>query len=168
MAAGAGFVAGVGRDPFAGPAVRVLAGQIGGKLPTERESPGVKFPPHLRGRDVVRGKPGLFDEPLRNDLFVFPLAVSEHAVGDAGEIAGRHAHPVRWMPADSLAAVVVLEPPMLASNRLEECLDGEFVVGLTRDVLADQRCVSQRDRRVTARRARIERQLRGSRVAAMA
>ena len=166
LAAGAGLGAGVGRDALAAPAA--LAGQARGQLPAVGEDLGVDLEAHLRAVDVVGRRGGLLDEPLRDHLPVVPAAVVDHAVGDPGQVARRHAQPVRRMAADLRPAVVVLEPPVLDPERLEQRLDGELVVGLAGDGLAHQRRVGQRVGRVAAGGAGIERQLLGPRVAAVA
>jgi hypothetical protein len=42
-----------------------------------------------------------------------------------------------WVPPSFICAIEELKPPVLASNRLEEVLDREPVVGLPRDVFAN-------------------------------
>lgn len=103
---------------------------------------------------------GFVHKPLRNDLSVLPATAVEQAIRDARLLTRGQAESVRWMTAYLFAAVEELKPPVFDANRFEERLDGELIVRLARDRLADKRGVVQRVRRIAAGRAGIEGELR--------
>ena len=72
------------------------------------------------------------------------------------------------MTPDLFPAFVILKPPVLDAERLEQRLDGKLIVRLAGDRLANERRVDQCVRRVAATGPRIERQLRRARVTGVA
>ena len=86
----------------------------------------------------MSGCGGLFDERFWDDLLIAPASVTEHTVGDAGQVAGGHAEAMGRMAAVFFGAIVELEPVMFDAEGLEEGFDGELVVRLAGDVFANQ------------------------------
>src|SRR5215831_2001700 len=74
---------------------------------------------------------------------------------------------MRGMRAVTLVAVVPLKPPVLATQRLKQGSHRVFVVSQAGHILADKGSVAKRMRRITAGGARIERELRRARIAAV-
>ena len=108
LAAGAGFVTCV-----PGHAAAARVSQTSGQLPTVGECLSIDLEAHFQAFYLVRGRCGLFDKPFRNYLFVFPAAAVKHAIRNSRQISRRHTHPMGGMPPIFLAAIEVLEPPML-------------------------------------------------------
>ena len=76
--------------------------------------------------------------------------------------------PVTGALAEVVAAVIILKPPMLDANRLEERLDSELIVRLAGHGFTDKRGMRQGVRGIAAAGAGIKSQLRSPLIAAVA
>ena len=146
---GAGLLPGVSRDALA--AATAFRPVPSGQFPAVRKDLRVEFPAQF-GRFDVAGRLGrLVHEPLGDDLPVRSSA--PRATCNRQCAPGRApACPVRARDGGQ-SAVVILKPPVLDAERLEQRLDGELVVGLAGDGFAHQRGMVQRVRRIAAARA---------------